>query len=90
MTSRMTSRGIALALTVLGAASLLAACETTDVRSASADQPLKRACQPGPTPAGTRSGLACDTGSSTGAPSGSDANVEGAASTGSAAAQPSP
>ncbi len=54
----------------------------------SADHPLNRACRPGDTPAGTRSGLACDTGSSTGAPSGSDANVKGAASAGSAPAAP--
>ena len=80
----MTSKTFAFSLIALSAAALLSACETPDVRSASADQPLKRACRPGPTAEGTRSGLACDTGSSTGAPSGTDANVQGAASTGSA------
>jgi len=82
----MKSKSLAIIFAALGAAALLSACESDDVHAASADRPLNRACRPGPTPEGTRSGLACDPGSSTGSPSGSDANIQGAASTGSARA----
>jgi hypothetical protein len=92
----MTSRTPLIVLAAAAGALCLAACETTDTYGAgastsasSADStPLKRACRPGDTAAGTRSGLACDSGSSTGTPAGSDANVKGAASTGAAPAVP--
>ena len=92
----MTSRHklIAFAAAASLAAVSLAACETdtygasAGASTSSADQ-LKPACRPGDTEAGTRSGLACNPGSSTGTPTGSDANVKGAASTGSAPAVPS-
>jgi hypothetical protein len=91
----MTSRTSLIVLAAAAGALCLAACDTTDTygagasTSASADStPLKRACRPGDTPAGTRSGLACDPGSSTGTPAGSDANVKGAASTGATPAVP--
>ena len=83
-------------LVVLAAAAgalCLAACETDGYSPASdaghrRSTELNRACRPGDTPAGTRSGLSCDSGSSTGTPSGSDANVQGAGSAGSAPAVP--
>ena len=88
----LTSRTPLIVLAAAAGALCLAGCETdygpASTTSANADQPLKRACRPGDTPAGTRSGLACDPGSSTGAPSGSDANVQGAGSAGSAPAVP--
>lgn len=89
----MTSRKILIVLAAAGALGL-AACETeygpasSSTTTAGRDQSLKRACRPGDTAAGTRSGLACDSGSSTGTPSGNDANVQGAGSAGSAPAVP--
>ena len=89
----MTSRKTLIVLAAAAGALSLAACETdygpaSAGRGYTADHPLKRACRPGDTDAGTRSGLACTSGSSTGAPSGSDANVKGAGSAGSAPAVP--
>lgn len=89
----MTSIRTLIALTAVGGALCLAACETDSYGPAS-DAAHRRAvdynpaCRPGNTPEGTRSGLGCDSGSSTGAPSGNDANVNGAGSAGSAPAVP--
>jgi len=81
-------------LIILGAAASaalsLAACQSDyGQASTAADRPLNRDCRPGDTAAGTRSGEACTPGSST-ASGRSDANVEGAASAGSAPAAPNP
>ena len=90
----MTLRKTALVLTLLAGSFAVAACETDyDAGPASTRAERRavsetRACRPGDTEAGTRSGLRCDAGSSTGAPAGNDANVRGAASTGSAPAVP--
>ena len=88
----MTSSKILIVLAAAAGSLCLAACES-DYGPASAAArrdavDVNRACRPGDTPAGTRSGLKCDPGSSTGAPQGNDANVNGAGSAGSAPAIP--
>jgi hypothetical protein len=90
----MTSRKSLIVLAAAAGALCLAACET-DYDTAPASTAAQRravnetpACRPGDTEAGTRSGLACTTGSGTGTPSGNDANVKGAGSAGSAPAVP--
>lgn len=88
----MTSSKTLIVLAAAAGSLCLAACQS-DYGPASAQArrdavDVNRACRPGDTPAGTRSGLACDAGSSTGTPSGNDANVNGAASAGSAPAVP--
>lgn len=90
----MTLPRTALILTAVAGSLALAACETDNTGPASARAERRavsenRACRPGDTEAGTRSGLQCDAGSSTGTPTGNDANVKGAASGGSAPAVPS-
>jgi hypothetical protein len=88
----MTSSKTMIVLVAAAGSMCLAACETgygpasTAARRDATD--VNRACRPGNTPAGTRSGLTCDPGSSTGTPSGNDANVQGAGSAGSAPAVP--
>lgn len=91
----MTPRKTLIMLAAAAGMLCLAGCET-DYGPAStsanrdADRPVNRACRPGDTAAGTRSGLTCDSGSSTGTPAGSDANVSGASTAGSAPAAPGP
>ncbi|MDB5458894.1 MAG: hypothetical protein JWO72_635 [Caulobacteraceae bacterium] len=81
----MIIKQLSVGLAVFAAAAALAACETSDAGGTTHSALFDNsACEPGPTPEGTRSGLACTTGSSTGTPSGSDVNVQGAATTGSA------
>jgi hypothetical protein len=88
----MTSSKTLIILAAATGALCLAACASDYGPASAAAQrravDVNRACRPGNTPAGTRSGLTCDTGSSTGAPSGNDANVSGAGSAGSAPALP--
>jgi hypothetical protein len=74
------------------AAILLSACNTsTDLTPAGAGadrQIVNPDCRPGNTPAGTASGLRCNTGSNTGEWPGIDANVEGASTHGQSIAPP--
>jgi hypothetical protein len=90
----MTSHKSLIVLAAAAGALCLAACET-DYDAAPASTAAQRsavdanrACRPGDTEAGTRSGLGCTSGSSTGTPSGNDANIKGAGSAGSAPAVP--
>jgi hypothetical protein len=80
----MIIKQLSLGLAVFAAAAALGGCETYDNGGTTYGASYENsACAPGPTPEGTRSGLACTTGSSTGTPAGSDVNVQGAATTGS-------
>lgn len=91
----MTSRKSLFVLALAAAGLCLAACETDNSTAPASTAAQRRAvsenpaCRPGDTPAGTRSGLACTSGSTTGTPSGNDANIKGAGSAGSAPAVPS-